>query len=349
MTSGPLEVLGRALTGAHVAGMVALGVELGLYRSLVEEGPATSDELAGRTGCHERWVREWLYGQAAAGVIDFDPDDQRFSAVAELGPLLCDRDDLFHLGGQFRALPRRLGLVDRLAESFRTGLGLDFDDRGAGAAADTEATFLAWYRQVLVPVALPLLDGVVPRLAAGTEVADVGCGSGVALVEMAKAFPAACFHGYDVSRHALARAEANRAEAGVANVSFHLVPDDPLPEDGRYGLVCTFDCLHDMTDPGEVAGAIRRSMADDGVWFVVDIDGAPTFAEQRARPMAPMLYALSVYSCMSSSLSRPGGAGLGTCGLPEPAMRELTGAAGFTRFRRLPMEHPVNAFYEARP
>jgi hypothetical protein len=52
---------------------------------------------------------------------------------------------------------------------------------------------------------------------------------------------------------------------------------------------------------------------------------------------------------MSSGLSEPGGAGLGTCGLPEPAMRELVQAAGFTRFSRLDLPNPINAYYEARP
>jgi SAM-dependent methyltransferase len=349
MARGAFDVLREAMTGAHVAGTVALGVELGLYPALVEGGPATSGELAERTGYRERWVREWLHGQAAAGVLDYCEDDERFSAPPELGAILCDPDNLFYLGRQFQAIPRRLALVERLPDSFRTGLGLSFDDRGPEAAADTEATFRPWYRTMLVPVAVPMLDGVVERLREGIAVADVGCGSGLALVELATAFPASRFHGFDTSRHALARAEANVADAGLDNVTFHLVGDDPLPEDGRFGLVCSFDCLHDMTHPHEVAAAIRRSMRDDGVWFVVDINCAPTFAEQRTNPMAPMMYALSLYSCMSSSLSQPDGAGLGTCGLPEPKLRDLTAAAGFTRFRRLPMEHPVNAFYEVRP
>jgi hypothetical protein len=61
------------------------------------------------------------------------------------------------------------------------------------------------------------------------------------------------------------------------------------------------------------------------------------------------MYGVSIMSCMASALSEPGGAGLGTLGLPESRARAMAETAGFTRFRRLDVQHPVNAFYEVRP
>ena len=52
---------------------------------------------------------------------------------------------------------------------------------------------------------------------------------------------------------------------------------------------------------------------------------------------------------MSSAMSTVGGAGLGTLGLPESKAREMASAAGFSRFRKLDIEHSLNAFYEVRP
>ena len=69
----------------------------------------------------------------------------------------------------------------------------------------------------------------------------------------------------------------------------------------------------------------------------------------RKNPMASLMYGISVLSCMSSALSEPGGAGLGTLGLPESKARQMSEAAGFTRFQRLKVDHAVNAFYEVRP
>jgi 2-polyprenyl-3-methyl-5-hydroxy-6-metoxy-1,4-benzoquinol methylase len=188
------------------------------------------------------------------------------------------------------------------------------------------------------------------RLEAGGQVADVGCGGGVALIELARAFPRAQLHGYELSKHALARAEENRAEAGVANVRFHDARGEALPEDGRFDLVLTLDCLHDMTRPAEVMAAIRRAIRPDGTWLIADIKARGSLAaDVEKNPMAALMYGMSVLTCMSSALSEPGGAGLGTLGLPESLAQEMTRAAGFTRFRALDLGHPVNAFYEVRP
>ena len=48
------------------AALVAAGERLGLFKALAE-GPTTSQDLADRTGCAERYLREWLSAQAASG------------------------------------------------------------------------------------------------------------------------------------------------------------------------------------------------------------------------------------------------------------------------------------------
>jgi 2-polyprenyl-3-methyl-5-hydroxy-6-metoxy-1,4-benzoquinol methylase len=334
--------------GAHAAAMIYVGLELGLYAAL-REGPGASDELASRTDLHERWLREWLQQQAAAGVIEYDSAAQRFSVSPEVWMLIGDPDELRTLRTNFAGLTYRFGMLDRLPEAFRSGLGAAWDDRGPRAAEATEQLFRNWYRQVLVPEALPQLEGVVQALRGGGQAADVGCGTGLALIEMAQAFPSAQFHGYDTSRQAIARGEQHVRAAGVRNVTFHDANVSPLPGAPTFDLITTFDCLHDMTHPHDTAAAIRRAIKPDGAWLIADINGGATFEENLQRaPVASMLYAISVMSCMSSAMSVEGGAGYGTLGLPEPEMRRLVEGAGFTRFRRLELPHPINAYYEAR-
>lgn len=327
--------------------LVYLGRRLGLYDALAGRGFVTSDQLASSTGLHERWLLEWLRQQTTAGLLDYA--DGRFRLSPETHAVLADDEHMVYLGYIFDSIPHRIETVERLPEAFRSGIGLSWDDRGEESMQFTEYTFRNWYRTMLVNAALPKLDGVVERLAQGGKAADVGCGSGVALLEMARAFPLSEFRGYELSKLQLERAASNREAAGITNAHFHDVSVHPLPADASFDLITCFDTLHDMTHPDETAAVIRAAIKPDGAWFIVDIDGGETFEENLERPGSQMFYAMSILSCMSSALSEPGGAGLGTLGLPEPAMRELTSRAGFTRFRRVDLPHPVNAFYEARP
>ncbi|MGH2609898.1 MAG: class I SAM-dependent methyltransferase [Tepidiformaceae bacterium] len=337
------------LTGTVVAAMIYLGDELGLYRALHAAGPVTSAELATRTGLNERWVREWLGGQAAARLLEYR-EGGGFELTAEGARVLADEDNPDSLIGAFSDLPEQLSAAGRARESFRTGIGFTYDDGGPGVARSVERMLGPWNKTLLITDALPKLGGVVPKLEAGAKVADVGCGGAIADIAMARAFPNSEFHGYDDSTHALSRARANARSAGVGNVALHDVATDPLPEQPTYDLVVCLDCLHDMARPDLAAGAIRRAIKPDGVWFIVDIECSPKVEENLANPLSPLMYGYSILTCMASSASTEDGLALGTVGLPEPRMRELVTAAGFSRFERVAgLEHPFNAYYEARP
>ena len=105
-----------------------------------------------------------------------------------------------------------------------------------------------------------------------------------------------------------------------------------------------------MTDPAAAMAGIRRAIRADGAWLIADIKSYGSYEENVAEnPMAAMMYGTSVMTCMSSALSEPGGAGLGTLGLHAGLLEEMVGAAGFRSFETLDVGHPVNAFYLARP
>ena len=337
------------LNGAVTSALVYLGDELGLYRALAEGGPATSTELAARSGLDERWVREWLYNQGAAGLLEA-VEGERFSLSTEGRAVLAEESHPAFGAGMFSQLPKTLGVASLLRESFRTGLGLPYDAFGPEGARGVERGFAPWVRSFLVPAVIRRVAGLAARLEAGARVADVGCGAGVALLEMARAFPRSRFHGYELSHHALSRAEANRRAAGADNVEFHDARREPLPGDASFDFVTTFDCLHDMTDPARTIEAIRAALRDDGVWLIADIKARDGYeANVRHNPMAALMYGTSVLTCMSSALSEPGGLGLGTLGLHEGLLRQMVAEAGFTRFETLDLGHPVNAFYVVRP
>ena len=338
------------LDGAVTAGMVHLGDQLGLYTAMRDAGVAlTTGELAERAGLHERWVREWAYNQAAAKLIEVD-DARRFSLSPEAAAVLADPDHPAFGMGMFHRLPQTMQALVDVRESFVTGIGHDYDSHGPEGAVGIERSFEPWNNAFLLPTVLPALDGIVDHLTSGAQVVDVGCGAGGAVLLMAQAFPRSSFVGYDISHHALERAEQKRAAAAVSNAHFHDPRQVPMPADHSVDLVTTFDCIHDMTHPQQVMEAIRASLADEGTWLLVDIKALDTFEQNvRKNPMASLMYGVSVLSCMSSALSEPDGAGLGTLGLSANTAREMAERAGFTRFRKLDIDHSVNAFYEVRP
>lgn len=346
------------LEGAVTSGMVHLGDQLGLYRALAASPSAlTTTQLATATGLHERWVREWAYNQAAARLISFEStrsnppqlDDDTFYLSPEQTAVLADESHPAFGMGMFHRLPQTMESLKRMPQSFRTGLGADYDSHGPDGAVGIERSFEPWNNANLIPVVLPTV-GVVSRLERGARVADVGCGAGGAVLRMAKQFPNSAFTGYDISTYALARANERMYESGLTNAVFADPRTNPLPTDHSLDFVCTFDCIHDMTHPATVMRAIHGALRDDGVWLLVDIKAHDSFVlNAEKNPMASLMYGISVLSCMSSALSTPDGAGLGTLGLSAGTAESMARAAGFSRFERLDVDHSVNAFYAIRP
>lgn len=334
--------------GEMVSLLIHLGDRLGLYRALDGAGKLTAADLAARTGLQRRWLQEWLRGNAAADLL-VSSDGEHFELTA-IGAMVLTReqDSLQFAAGAFGPPPDP-AVVDDLADAFRTGVGLPYDRHGVAGVHSTERMLGPWARLSLVPMIVPALDGVHDRLADGGLVADVGCGAGVALTALAEAYPNSTFHGFELSRLAVERARTRIAEAGLSNVEIFPRRAEELPDDGNYSLVLTFDCLHDMTRPDAAAAAIRRAIAPDGTWLIKEIRCDDTWAGNRRNPMLAMFLGFSVASCMSSALSEPDGAGLGTIGLPPRALEELVREAGFTRFRVHDFEDPANLYYEVRP
>ena len=129
-------LIGGYTAGALIGAMMAVGVRLGLYQAMSDIPPMTAQDLADRTGLHERWLREWLQGQAAAKVLEYA--DDRFWLSPESAALLADPASLRSMEGMIASLPDRLALVPRVEEAFRTGRGFSVDDRGESAARGIE-------------------------------------------------------------------------------------------------------------------------------------------------------------------------------------------------------------------
>jgi SAM-dependent methyltransferase len=335
--------------GELVSLMIHLGDRLGLYKAMDGAGPLTCEELARRTGLDPRWLLEWLRAQGAAGLLH-TAEGEVFELTDEGAEVLArEGRSVWFAAGAFNGAALPAEVVPRVAEAFRSGRGLSYDELGADAAHAVERLTAPWTELALVPLVLPRLAGVVERLEAGARVADVGCGAGTALVAMASAFPASSFEGFDPSAHALDRARENMAEAGLGNVVLHRAGAAGLPDVPTYDLVVTLDCMHDLPRPAEAIAAVRRSIAPDGTWLIKDVRAAAGWKDNLSNPVLAMMYAMSVATCMSSALSEPGGAGLGTLGFHPELAEQMCKEAGFGRFTIHDLGDPAHLYYEVRP
>jgi len=346
-TEALMEQLIGYKTGAMVSLMVHLGLKLGIYRVMAGRGMLSVDALATETGLHRRWLLEWLRQQTAAGVIEHG-SEETFSLSDEVAELMLDDGSMNYLAGFFHP-PIGGNTLDRIAEAFRTGIGMSWDDHGATGTHLVAGSTGAAHRRLVTDI-LPLMTGVVEKLAAGADVIDIGCGSGVAITELAKAYPASRFLGIDPSPVALAEAAECARNAGVQNLELRDGVGESLEDNAKYDFVMVLDCMHDMTHPDETIASIRQAIKDDGSWLVKDIRSADTLAGNLENPMAPLLYGISIAFCMSSAMSKPNGAGLGTLGFSAETAEKMVRQAGFSRFRMLDFEEDLmNAFYEIRP
>lgn len=342
------------LEGAVTSGMIHLGDRLGLYAAMAANTAGdTSASLAARTELHERWVREWLHNQVAARIVacdDLAAPLPIFRLTPEAVAVLASPHHPAYGMGMFHRLPQTMAALNDMPEAFRTGLGRDYDSHGPEGAVGIEKSFEPWNQNFLIPAVLPALVGLAEELERGAKVGDIGCGAGGLSLLLGRTFPKSTVIGFDISRHALDRAEDRLAQEGLSNVAFLDPRLTPIETDGSYDFICTFDCIHDMTHPTEMMRTIRGALKDTGRWLLVDIKAHDTLELNVTKnPMAPLLYGISVLSCMSSAMSTPDGEGLGTLGLPAAKAEDMARAAGFSQFTRLDVEHSVNAFYEIRP
>ncbi len=167
--------------------------------------PASGRSLARSAGCAERYVREWLNAQAAAGYVVYYPMGATYELTSEQAMVLADEDSPVFIPPAWN-VPASMGFdEDKTLEAFRTGRGVAWGEHDARMSCGVAAFYRNGYRASLVPQWLPALDGV-------------------------------------------------------------------------YGLICFFDCLHDLGDPEAAARHAAKVLAPGGTVMLVE-----PFAHDRNR------------------------------------------------------------------
>jgi SAM-dependent methyltransferase len=291
-------------------------------------------------------VREWLSAQAAGGYVTFNSESNTFTLPPEQALALAVEDSPCFVSGGFDTTRSVYVDLSKIAQSFRDGRGLGWDQRDPSLFRGTQRFFRPVYLGNLISNWIPALDGVLEKLQRGARVADIGCGHGASTILMAQAFPNSEFIGFDYHQGSIDMARSLAEMDGLNDrIKFEVASSKAFPGE-NYDLVTFFDCLHDMGDPVGAAGHVRSTLAPDGTWMVVE-PFAHDRLEQNLNPIGRVFYAASTLICTPASMAQEVGLALGAQA-GELRLREVVTKGGFSRFRRA-TETPFNIVYEARP
>lgn len=326
-TATPSEVdeFASELLSHYTSGILSLMIDLGHRTGLfdvVAQSPQTSDDLASRSGLHERYIREWLASLVTGGIVDYDPLSATYELPAERAAVLTGTgsSNLAALAQLNTHLGKHLHQV---AESFRSGGGVPYSEFRPEFTDVMDALSRSNFDELLVDHWLPLDPELCDRLRDGARVADVGCGTGHSTVVLATAFPASTFVGIDIATDAIERARTEADEYGLTNVRFEATDATSFTTPEPLDVVFTFDAIHDQVDPRAAVEQIYGALASGGVYVMVEPAGSSRLEDNIANPIAPWLYGVSTLHCMTVSLAH-GGAGLGTVWGHQQACEMLT-------------------------
>jgi SAM-dependent methyltransferase len=343
------EFLGKIVTdlAAGYGGiMISLGETLGLYKAMAGAGPITSAELAKRTNCAERYVREWLNAQAAGGYLTYHPTSGAYELSDEQAFVLADDTSPVYIPPAWQVVASMWFDEKKSLDAFRTGKGVPWGDHDHRLYCGVAAFYRNAYRGSLVSEWLPALDGVTDQLERGINVADIGCGHGHSTIIMAQSYPNSRFFGFDTHSGSVEQARRNAEAAGVADrATFEVAKAHNYP-DYEYGLICFFDCLHDMGRPVVAAEHAAKALAKDGTVLLVE-PFANDRVEENLNPVGRLYYSASTTLCCAHAISESGSHVLGAQA-GEARLADVFAKAGFSHFRRA-TETPFNLILEARP
>ncbi|WP_109259297.1 class I SAM-dependent methyltransferase [Hyphobacterium indicum] len=340
------EEVSTIVNHGAIAVMMSIGHRLGLFETLAGRAPSTSQEIAAEAGLAERYVREWLAAMVTGGMVRYDAVTARYHLPAEHAACLVRGAPY----GNLAVFAQHVALLGQMQERaltlFETGEGTRYDDYPCFhqiMAEDSEQSVAA----ALIDSILPLAPDLEGRLREGIDVLDAGCGRGLALIELALAFPESRFVGMDLCEDAIAFARLTARNSGLANVTFEVRDLTGYCEPDRFDLIASFDAVHDQKDPAALVRGLRKSLKPGGVYLMQDIGGSARLENNLDFPMASLLYAVSCLHCTPVSLGQ-GGLGLGTMWGWETAEATLRDA-GFGSVERHVLPHdPLNVWFVSR-
>jgi len=330
------------LNGGMLSLMISIGYKTGLFDTISQLKPSTSQEISRAAKLNERYVREWLGAMVTGNIIDYDPSTGKYLLRKEHSTFLTRKSGIDNLAVLAQYVSLMGNVEDKIVECFRNGGGLPYSEYPKFQQLQAEETARIFDSKLTNQI-LPLIPEINDKLSNGIKVLDIGCGRGHAINLMGKAFPKSKFTGCDISREGISSAKEEAKNLGLTNVQFEIKDALLIEELGKFDLITAFDTIHDQTQPTKVLKAINASLNNAGFFLMQDIAASSNVEKNIDNLLAPALYTISTMHCMSVSLAF-NGEGLGTMWGKELAVKKLD-EAGFKDIKVKNIEGDIMNYY----
>jgi SAM-dependent methyltransferase len=249
VTEGKRRLLAaRAMSdvaAAQTAIVVRLADTLHVFKELQGRGAMSADEVAQACDVRPVLAAHMLMTLAASDYVDFDAATKRYSLSPEQVSLFANEEAPLFLAGAFQLA---VGLARQDEHEIAEGI-----DRSS--------------RAKFPPLLVRRLG---QRFELGQFIAEIGCGSGGTLIEIARRYPKVRAIGIDRSDAAIARARVAATHAGVDERVQFVVGNESQLTAGSCDVALSLEVLHELSNPVEAALAAFHALRAGGVWFLVE-------------------------------------------------------------------------------
>ncbi|MDC1023390.1 class I SAM-dependent methyltransferase [Alphaproteobacteria bacterium] len=301
--------------------IMRIGDELDLFTSLFKFGPCNSDDFSNEVKMDKRYIREWLLALAAAGYINYNPESKSFSLSEEQFSVLGDENSISLMIGGFENLAGAIHNIDIIKGNFKNGKGTGWGNLHPCCLSGSARFFKPSYSIFLIKKWLPSIDGVDEILTKGATLADIGCGHGYSTSLIAEKYNNSKIIGIDPHKPSIDEAKKNNRK--LTNLEFRV--NNAKNYEGKYDIICFFDCLHDMGDPLGAIKYAKTKLNLNGIIMLVE-PTADDLPENNFNLIGQMYYSFSTIACIPASKSQEVGLALGAQAGPKKLFSILNDA-----------------------
>ena len=300
----PLPRLIHDLMGWNALITLSLGRNTGMLSVVLNE-PVTAAQLASKARVDERNAMAWLEAMAAHGYL-----------IYREGIFAMREEDL----DAFKTFPFDFeAIIDYAHNAAATMPSVETAIRhGGGVDPSIYREYIGDAvhripRRLYEYMLVGWLDqaGLSDVLRAGGSLAELGCGSGAALLHLAKTFTMAKFTGLDLDRGAVDKGNAEAARLALKNIRFAVRDVHAVDERQAFDVVLVLDALHHFPHPLQVLEAVAQSLKPGGKIAIAEMTATGNLETDLASPFARILKTSALVYCMQEGL-HDHGVGLGT-------------------------------------